>query len=334
MKAAFLELEERWAKENQLDPEGMVVCSSGTAALHLALEVIREKGRAKEARVLLSEYTMIACARAITLAGLEPCFVDCRPDTLLIDLGLVRDISSRGDIVMPVHVYGRTVDMERLTEIANEKDLFIVEDLAEAHSIKPHPDTDAACWSFYKNKVVAGEEGGAVYFRDKGGAAYARSLRSLGFTEAHDFFHVPRGHNYRMSNAHALLILAHMYFVKMNLSLRRYVEGAYDKACPKPWRNPAREVPWVYDLRIPGLGADRLAQVVKALNAEGIEARQGFKAMSLQREYAPPDYLRTHKTNAELASEEVFYLPITPLMQIENVASRSFEIIRGIVPSP
>ena len=60
------------------------------------------------------------------------------------------------DVVLTVHLYGRKAP----TDFGER--IHVVEDLAEAHGIAPNPNSDAACWSFYKNKVIAGEEG-AVY---------------------------------------------------------------------------------------------------------------------------------------------------------------------------
>jgi perosamine synthetase len=203
----YQELEQQWARWNSLDPAGMVVCSSGTAALHLALEAMQLSAGSK---VIVPDFTMIACARAVTLAGLEPVLVDCTEHDLSIDCDLASSAVRKYHqvrAIMPVHIYGRRCPMNKITGIARCEGLYVVEDLAEAHGILPHPDTDAACWSFYKNKIIHGEEGGAVWFRSEERARHARSLRSLGFTEAHDFTHIPRGHNYRMSNAHASLVL-------------------------------------------------------------------------------------------------------------------------------
>src|SRR5262249_3891926 len=154
--------------------------------------------------VLVPDFTMIACARAVTLAGLKPVFVDC-DSSLLVDLDCVESFYANRlpyvptPVVIAVHIYGRRVDMDKL-HASVEGAAWVVEDLAEAHGIRPHPDTKAACWSFYKNKLVAGEEGGAVWFEDTERAEKARMLRCQGFTESHDFYHIPRGHNYRLAN--------------------------------------------------------------------------------------------------------------------------------------
>lgn len=297
--------------------ENVVACASGTAALHLALEALQLPPGSK---VIVPDYTMIACARAVTLANLTPVFVDCGKD-LLMDPDLVDGLLENDRLlkdfteedyegvkaIMAVHVYGRRCNMEAIHELAGKYDLTVVEDMAEAHGVRPHPETDAACWSFYKNKIVAGEEGGAVAFKSTWHQTLAQSLRCLGFTAKHDFRHGPRGHNYRMSNAHARLIIDSLRQVTRNLERRRRQEAAYDSLCPSEWRMPPRDAPWVYDLRIPGLDSDRQDAIVAALNQQGVAARHGFKRMTCQEEYFVPGM---GFTEAAKASREVIYLPL------------------------
>ena len=340
----YQQLEKEWAEWNGLDPAGMVACSSGTAALHLALEAFRLP---QGSEVIVPDYTMIACPRVVTLAGLTPIFVDCRPN-LLADPMLIGRVAHSAGTLMVVHVYGRRFDLDKAVSesgigVGGWNDLMVVEDLAEAHGIRPHPGTDAACWSFYKNKIVAGEEGGAVWFRDKEHARVARSLRSLGFTDAHDFWHAPRGHNYRMSNAHAKLVLESLDWASGNvgggtsIAFRRDIEEWYNEACPAEWRMPPRDAPWVYDLRITGMRTELQDELVKRLNREGIRARHGFKPMSVQEEYHRCRSIWNIKAGKEgmseaaLASVEVVYLPIQPGVTTKKDVFKAFKIMREVV---
>lgn len=303
-------LEHRWAEFNGLDPAGMVACSSGTAALHLALEAFNLPSGSN---IIIPNFTMVACPRAGILAGLKPVFVDCHHKDLLIDLGLLRGFTRAPGAVMMVHVYGRRCNMEWFDSLEEDEfttqKTYLIEDLAEAHGVRPYRLTDAACWSFYRNKIVAGEEGGAVWFRDLEHAKMARQLRSLGFTDAHDFDHAPRGHNYRLANCLAGKILESMTLFNSNIRLRRRLIDLYEEECPSDWVMPYREAPWVHDLRIPGMTADQQTEVVKGLQALGIQARHAFKPMSILREFRGcPVYGRGE---ALKASREVIYLPLT-----------------------
>ena len=345
---AHQRLEQKWAEFNGLDPVGMVACSSGTAALHLALEAFRLPPGSE---VIVPDLTMIACPRAVTLAGLTPVFVDC-DERLLMRLNALEDcLAPLHDQALPtaimlVFVYGRMPDWAKFQRMLTRQapGRFIVEDLAEAHGIYPNKRTDAACWSFYRNKVVAGEEGGAVWFRNQKHAALARQLRTLGFTDAHDFWHVPRGHNYRMSNLHALCILGELLQYKnesslpnysRNLGERRLSELAYEVACPPEWRMPERQVPWVYDFRVPGMRSAQQDAVVRALQVAGFAARHCFKPCSEQEEYWGCRVVSGGRggSAAGVASQEVIYLPLFPAVSSAE-AARAFDVVKKALAAP
>jgi len=339
---AYQLLEQKFAEFNGVEPKCMVACSSGTAALHLALEALRLP---LGSLVLVPDFAMVACARAAVLAGHVPVFVDC-DSTLNLDVTLLQEAPEGIRAVMVVHTYGRSVDMEQVYEIADKRDWFVIEDLAELHGVPPGRDTDMACWSFYRNKVIAGEEGGAVYTRHREAATTMRSLRSLGFTEAHDFWHNPRGHNYRMSNLHAEAVLRSLEMYRANRMARIYLEGVYDQYCPKAWRLPRRRSPWVYDFRpISSISQKKIQSgcqldpVIAALQSEGIPARHGFKPLHLQPEFNHEcqliqriEEIRIVKvypvSHSCIASKTIMYLPIQPRVTTEADIKRAFDVLR------
>ena len=308
----------------------MVACSSGTAALHLALEAL-ELPRAS--KVLMSDFNMIACPRAVTLSGLKPFFVDCTDELLLDPDKLCLESWCGGEnykAVMSVHIYGRRCNLGLINSTANVCNLATIEDMSEIHGISPHRSTDAACWSFYKNKIIAGEEGGMVWFRDPGRAKIARELRSLGFNDKHDFLHRPRGHNYRMSNCHAELILKSLMRFSENTARRDHIEYWYNKYIPKVWQMPLRDAVWVYDLRIPGLCYSRLDSIIRELNGKGIAARHSFKPMTMQPEYRMSGI---ENVNSFKASQEVLYLPVYPSMEEREVKANAEALVEAYVHS-
>lgn len=334
----------------------IVACSSGTAALHLALEALKMP---LGASVVVPNYTMVACPRAIELAGFTPVFCEVN-DSMLMDLEHLDSILSTDDTViavMPVHLYGRKFPMKELEELRGKYGVFVIEDLAEGHGISPYWSADASCWSFYRNKIVAGEEGGAIAFSDSVIAERARSLRSLGFTDAHDYTHVPRGHNYRMSNAHASLVLDSLSNVESNLVKRKEIEAIYNKLIPYDWHNVRageREVVWVYDIRIPGLDRDKQDLIVRTLRQNGIEARHGFKPMTSLEEWKGlgrkqrkkenkissrqdsvgrdnRTWLKGGKSNSEILSREIIYLPVEPDRTTPQQIFKASELIHSIM---
>ncbi len=316
-----------WIGTDYCESSNVVAVSSGTAALHLALEALRLP---LGSEVIIPDFTMIACARAVTLAGLTPVFADCYED-MTISLSSIRSLINRNtSAIMAVHIYGRRCKMEEINQLANYYKLRVIEDLAEAHGVKVHPLTDAACWSFYKNKIVAGEEGGAIAFRFFHQADYGRSLRSLGFYPAHDFKHHPRGHNYRLANCLAEKILKSLDEVDDNLAERRRIEEAYIEVTPKEWRLPARDVVWVYDLAIPGMTPTTQNRLIRALHKEGYGgARHGFKPMRKQPEY-DREYVEDVDRMSDRRSREVIYLPCS-LGVTEEEIKGAIGVIRGVM---
>lgn len=337
----YKHLEEQFGRFAGFTKEQMVCCSSGTSSLHLALEALQLP---LGSEVILSDFNMIACARAVTLAGLKPVFVDCNK-RLLIDPTLVseyiedyKESFPQNYALRPVsailctHIYGRSCDMQSIHDIAGKYGVKVIEDLAEAHGVPPHPNTDASCWSFYSNKIIAGEEGGAVAFKEESHAKLARSLRSLGFTDGHDYNHIPRGHNYRLANCLAKKVLDSLYRYEENVQMRRMVEQSYNNYCPDEWKMPEREAPWVYDLRIPELSSVKQSVIVAALRAKRIESRMSFKSMSVQSEYKRLGV--SVGSEADSASREVLYLPLLDRHGYDirdSDCRRTFDIITKLI---
>ena len=316
-KQKFEILEERF--QEYLGLHSCVGCSSGSAALHLGLESLM---LSPGSEVIVPDYTMIACARAVTLANLKPVFVDCLDNLCINPFAIRKAITANTTAIMAVHIYGRSCDMTMIHAIAKEFNLRVIEDMAELHGVSPHEKTDVACWSFYQNKVIHGEEGGAIAFKE--GLIYsvslARSLRCLGFGSSHNFLHLPRGMNYRLSNVHADLILASLEKVRTNLNNRFKVFQYFEEEIPKESHltNSAMISPWVYPVLLPeSFGYSAQSKVVNYLNELGISARQGFKPMTTQPEYR--DGL-TPCPNALRLSKRVCYLPINPAFDRQTVS--------------
>lgn len=293
----------------------VVACSSGTAALHLALEALRLPAGSP---VIVPDFCMVAIPRAVALAGLKPVFVDvdaCGNLDPELTAVAVREANAKAIIV--VHTYGISPDVDKFAEIADRHGIAIVEDLAEAHGFRPHRDTTAAVWSFYRNKIVAGEEGGAVAFELPRLADRARSLRCLGFSTSHDFRHAPRGHNYRLAPTLAGLISKSLEVFDGNVqrrweSWRRWQEfGTPDGAIVFVPLSP-----WVYVLGIPNGTEAILDELVKDLKRTwGVEARHGFKPCHLQEEWSGSRLVCERNGSEEprsvRLSRSLFYLPLS-----------------------
>ncbi|GAA5201032.1 DegT/DnrJ/EryC1/StrS family aminotransferase [Rugosimonospora acidiphila] len=276
-----------------------VACSSGTAALTLALRAL---GIGPGDEVIVPEFTMIASAWAVTYTGATPVFVDCGDD-LNIDVNAIEErITPRTKVIMPVHIYGRRCDMDSIMQLAYEYNLRVIEDSAEAHGVAPV--ADIACFSLFANKIVTAGEGGVCLTDDAYLASQMAHLRGMAFNREHTFLHKKIGYNFRMTNLQAALALAQTEKLTDILELREQIEARYDaglRDVDGVTLMPAREVLWMYDL----LARDRGA-LQAFLTAEGIETRVFFKPMSRQPMYLDPGWPRLR---ANHFAEEGLYLP-------------------------
>jgi dTDP-4-amino-4,6-dideoxygalactose transaminase len=157
---------------------------SGTDALALALRALGV-GRGDE--VILPANSFIATAEAVSLAGADPRPADVDPETHLLTPECVEPlIGPRTKCVIPVHLYGRTVEMEPLLSLARRNDLLIIEDACQAHGARYRGRrvgslADAGCFSFYPAKNLGGWGDGGAVVTDHGEIAErVRLLRSHG----------------------------------------------------------------------------------------------------------------------------------------------------------
>ncbi|MEU9116152.1 DegT/DnrJ/EryC1/StrS family aminotransferase [Streptomyces sp. NPDC048483] len=276
-----------------------VSCSSGTAALTLALRAL---GIGPGDEVIVPEFTMIASAWAVTYTGATPVFVDCADD-LNIDVTRIEEkITARTKAVMPVHIYGRRCDMDAVMDIAYQYNLRVVEDSAEAHGIRPVGDI--ACYSLFANKIITAGEGGVCLTDDPKLAGQLAHLRAMAFTKDHSFLHKKVAYNFRMTAMQAAIALGQVERLDDILETRREIERRYDEGLagiPGITLMPPRDVLWMYDLR-----AERREELREFLANESIETRLFFKPMSRQPMYFQPEW---PSLKANTFAEDGLYLP-------------------------
>lgn len=266
--------EEGWAAYN--NKKYAVSCNSGTNALFLALKGL---GIGPGDEVIVPEFTMIACAWAVSYTGAMPVFVDCQDDLNIDPDQIEKVITSKTKAIMPVHIYGRPCDMNKINQIAKKHNLFVVEDMAEAHGIVPK--SDIACYSFYGNKILTTGEGGMCLTDNEQCAMEMRSYANMYFDTGRTMVHPKMGYNFRLTNLQAAIGYAQVLRAEELINSRKEIASWYDKHLPKRFLMPKREVVWVYDI---DCGKDQ-ALVKQALFDAGIESRFFFKPMSEQPMY-------------------------------------------------
>jgi dTDP-4-amino-4,6-dideoxygalactose transaminase len=212
-----------------------IAVSSGTAALHLALLA---NGLKRGDEVVVPTLTFVSTANTVVHTGAKAIFCDVDPERYTIDPESVRTrLSSRVKSLIPVHLYGHPADMSRVNEIATERQLSVIEDLAEGLGSEYRArrvgsdGRNTVCLSFHPVKTITTGEGGMIITDDPLLAERVRSLRSHGEdTSAWQSEHTSKpwarsfrrvGFNYRMSDIHAAIGLKQFEKIESFISTRR-----------------------------------------------------------------------------------------------------------------
>jgi dTDP-4-amino-4,6-dideoxygalactose transaminase len=206
--------------------------SSGTSAIELAL---RAAGVGPGDEVVTTPFTFMATVAPVLLAGAHPVLVDVDPGTGLLQPDAVEAaITPRTAVLLPVHLYGQTVDLDRFRTLADRYKLFLLEDAAQAHGARWREHAagsigDAAAFSFFPGKNLgAFGDAGCVTTNDESVARRIRKLRDHGRIDK--YRHSEIGTNARLDSLQAAVLLAKLpHLDTWNRQRRRHAE-AYDRA--------------------------------------------------------------------------------------------------------
>ena len=254
--------------------------ASGTDALHLALRAL---GVGSGDEVILPANTFIATAQAVWACGADPVLVDCDENTATIDPAAVREaITPRTKAIIPVHLFGQAANMDSLFALANDHQIAIVEDAAQAHGAsycnrRCGSMGVAAGFSFYPGKNLgAWGDGGAVTTNDERLAGEIRVLRNIGAPGK--YVHTRMGFNSRLDTVQAAVLNVKLADLDRANDRRNEVAAQY-RAAFEPLAPRIRVVsraPWatrhayhLFVVRVPAAERDRIA---KTLQAGGIGA--------------------------------------------------------------
>ncbi len=283
--------------------EHAVALSSGTAALHLGLQLV---GVGDGDDVLIPSFTFVASAAAVTYLGANPVLVDCSSSTWNIDPELVaeelRTRSRRSRLpaaVVTVDLYGQAADYDALTTVCETYGIPLIEDAAEAlgASYRGRPAGsfgNAAVFSFNGNKIITTSGGGMLVSDSPELIERARFLATQARDPSPHYEHSVIGYNYRLSNLLAALGRAQLRGLDSRIERRRKINGSYRAALGDL---PGIELMPVADYGEPNwwltcilvdprqFGADR-EQIRLALESVDVESRPTWKPLHLQPVFA------------------------------------------------
>ena len=300
--------------------------ANGTDALELALRAVE---LSPGAEVLVPANTFIATAEAVVAAGGVPRFVDVDPDSGLIDLeSAAQCTTERTEAIIPVHLYGRMVDMDPVLTFAGERSFAVIEDAAQAHGAhrrgrRAGTVGHIGCFSFYpgKNLGAFGDAGAAVT-DDPALAERLRLMRDHGRRGRHR--HVMIGFNSRLDPIHAAVLAIKLPHIDRWNDQRRAAAGWYRDALPDElidWvsPDPAADVHHVFPIMVQERDA-----VVAALTEAGVQT-------SIHYPVAVPDteafaHIGDHRPVAARRAQRQLSLPMHP-----HLSENDARFIAGVV---
>ena len=298
---------------------------SGTDALQLA---IRALGIAPGDEVITVSFTFFATAEAIFYAGARPILVDIEERTFNMDVAQVAErMTPRTKAIIPVHLYGRAMDMKQLLALAADSNVAVIEDACQAHGAKLDSGKKAGtagragCFSFYCSKNLgAYGEAGSIVTDDDELAESMRQLREHG--QVTRYYHPIVGYNARLDELQAAVLRIKLRRLDANNQRRRALAKMYnDLLANVPGvttpEDPGgeRHVWYVYAIRT----KDR-ATMQRLLQSNGIGTGIHYPIpVHLQPAYADPAYRQGDFPHSEQAANEVLSLPMYPELSFTNV---------------
>jgi len=298
--------------------------ASGTDALHLALKVLNI-GPGDE--VITAANTFVATVLAVSYTGAKPVLADVNAENYNIDLDKIEDkINPRTKAIIPVHLYGRMVDMEKLISLADKYNLKIVEDACQAHGAQYRGKKAGAfgalgCFSFYPGKNLgAYGDGGAVTTSDKELYEKIKMLRNYGSPKK--YHHDIVGYNSRLDTIQAAIL---------NVKLKYLEEWNRKRLSNAKLYN--QKLSGIGDLILPQIDGDNSSvfhlyvvrtkkrdELLKYLKANGVQCGVHYPVPI----YSLKAYLSLSLTEkdfpvTERLSKEILSLPMYPELTQEQI---------------
>ena len=296
--------------------------NNGTNALLLALKAL-DVGPGDE--VITAANTFIATISAIIQTGARPVLVDVDPISKNIDPILLKmAITTKTKVVIPVHLFGRTADMDIILKIAKENDLKVLEDSAQSHGAKYKGKRagsfgDIAAFSFYPGKNLgAYGEAGAIVTNNEEYETELRKLRDHG--SAKKYYHDIIGYNARMEGIQGAVLGVKLKYLDRWNQERKRVARLYNSLL-KNVRTPVMDPDYQQVFHLYVIETDRRDALMNHL-------KEKYKIVTLIHYPIPNhlqkalDYLGYKKGDfpvTEQLADQMLSLPIYPEMPDEHV---------------
>jgi UDP-2-acetamido-2-deoxy-ribo-hexuluronate aminotransferase len=308
--------------QQYLEVKHVIPCANGTDALQVAMMAL---GLKPGDEVITTSFTFVATVEVIVLLGLTPVLVDVLPDTFNIDPESLRNaITPKTKAIVPVHLFGQSVDMEPIMRMAEEHNLHIIEDNAQAIGAdyifsdgtrkKAGTMGIIGCTSFFPSKNLGCYgDGGAVFTNDDALAQKLRVIVNHGMEVR--YYHDSIGVNSRLDSIQAAILRVKLRRLDEYAQARRTAADYYDQAFQNHPRitTPVRSsfsthVFHQYTLVIKDLNQFELQNY---MNEKGIPVMIYYPVpMHMQKAYQDPRYKEGDFPVTEMLSKSVISLPM------------------------
>jgi len=308
---------------------------NGTDALSIALKSL---GIGSGDEVITAANSFIATPEAITMASAQVVFVDINPITYNMDASqLENKITKKTRAIIPVHLYGQPVDMDRIIALAKKYDIKIIEDAAQAHGAlyKGNPIGslgDMACFSFYPGKNLgAYGDGGAITTNDDSLATKARMIANHGRIGKYD--HEIEGVNSRLDGIQAAILSVKLKHLPQWTESRRknaYLYNEYLKNTGLITPTELDDVKAVYHLYVVRVKNGLRKKLQDHLYRNGIATGVHYPiALPNLKAYGYLNLKENEFPEATKASREILSLPMFPELTSGQVKHISEIIAEG-----
>ncbi|MBA2877230.1 dTDP-4-amino-4,6-dideoxygalactose transaminase [Anoxybacillus kamchatkensis] len=298
--------------------------ANGSDALHISLLAC---GVGPGDEVIVPAFTFFATAGAVARAGATPVFVDIDPRTYNIDpLKIEEAITEKTKAIIPVHLYGQMADMDKIKEIADRHQLYIIEDAAQAIGAKYKGKTvgelgTTACYSFFPTKNLgAYGDGGMIVTNDDEIAEKMRVLRVHGSKPK--YYHHVLGYNSRLDELQAAILNVKFPHLDDWSKLRIEKANVYTEMLKE--LEGVVTTPYIeehnyhifhqYTIRVQNRN-----ELQKFLSDQGVSTMVYYpKPLHLQPVFEHLGYKEGDLPETEKAAEEVISLPMFPELKLEQ----------------
>lgn len=275
-----------------------IALTNGTMALFAALKAL---GVGYGDEVIVPNLTFVATANAAILAGAKVSLCDVEQDTMMMNLAHAEKlITSKTKVIIPVHLYGQSMDMEAVVDFAKKRGLKVLEDAAQGVGVRfkgRHTGTfgDMGILSYYGNKTITCGEGGVVLTNSPELANYVYRLKNHGRDRKGTFIHEHIGFNFSFTEMQAAIGISQMNKLNQIIKRKKEIRDTYENELKNvigldsiPLDIRSTPVFWFTSFLV-----EKKERLIAFLAERGVQTRQFFYPLHKQ-----PCYLNSnHVTN-------------------------------------